>query len=163
MVGVRARALLVKAGREPQFWDDSWYAWITAAERRPACLTSRPCDLAQERIASARPAGAMVEVAFTDPLDSVGVRPDGLAVRVVRLAGVLFPTGVAEARPAGLAPLAPDTLASATSGVSFRRSPRWKESPLAPKAARTVANASSSESWRVSTVTFMVAPGSGWA
>src|SRR4051812_42701259 len=105
-----------------------------------------PCDLAQERIASARPAGAMVEVAFTDPLGSVGVRPDRLAARVVCLAGVLFATGVAETRPAGPAPLAPDTLARATVGVSLR-SPRSKESPLAPKAARTVANAPSSESW----------------
>lgn len=40
-----------------------------------------------------------------------------------------------------------------------RRSPRVLEFSLEPKAARTVATASSSESWRVSTITFM---GSSW-
>src|SRR4051812_2439897 len=104
-----------------------------------------PCDLAQERIASALPAEAMVGVAFMDPMGLVRLRPDGRAARVTRLTGVRFATDVEEAAASGLAPLARDALASTTSGVSLRRSPSLKESPLAPKAARTVANASSSE------------------
>ena len=73
-----------------------------------------------------------------NPVGLVRFRPDGLAARVIRLAGVLFATGVAEISPAGLAPLALDMSARATSDVSLRRSPSWKESPLAPKAARMV-------------------------
>src|SRR3954447_16941694 len=88
---------------------------------------------------------------------------DGFAARVVRLVGVLFAMGVADPRPAGLALLALDTLARVTSCVLLGRSPLLEESPPVPKAARTAANASPSESWRVSTVTFMVAPWSGSA
>src|SRR3954454_8776337 len=119
-----------------------------------------PCDLAQERIASAWPGRAMVEVDCVEALGSVRLRPDGLAARAVRLAGVLFVRVVEANRVAGLAPLAPAAVARATSGILFRPSPAWLEPVLARKAARTVANASSSESWRVSTVTFMIAPGS---
>src|SRR4051794_10930867 len=72
---------------EPQLCDDSWYAWTTATGRRPARLTSRPCALAQERIASAWPAGAMVAIAFIDPMRLARSRPDGLAAAVARLAG----------------------------------------------------------------------------
>jgi hypothetical protein len=52
----------------------SWYAWITAAGRRPACLTSMPRCLAQARIVSAWPRGAMFEVGFIERVDFVPLR-----------------------------------------------------------------------------------------
>jgi len=84
----------------------------------------------------------MFEVGFFGAVGFRPLRPDAFLVVVARLAGGRFAAGVAAALPTDSARLAV---------CAFPLG----EVPLDPKAARTVANASSSESWRVSTVTFM--------
>jgi hypothetical protein len=91
------------------------------------------------------------------------LRPD-VFVAAVLLAGDLLAgdllagdlvAGVAVARLADLDRLAVGAPLPAASRDLSRWMPSLGEFSLEPKAARTVANDSSSESWRVSTVTFM--------
>src|SRR5687767_10340054 len=120
---------------------------MTAAGRRPACLTCIPCALAQARIASAWPRGAMFEAGFIRAVDFRWLRRDAFLDGVARLAVDSFGAGRVAIGVAAALPIGRVRLAVCLPALS--------EVSLAPKAARTVANASSSESWRVSTVTFM--------
>src|SRR5262249_45753864 len=101
------------------------------------------------------PGGAMFEVG---PIELVGVCPLRLDARVA--AGLLaedrLTVGLAVARLPDLAGLATCAPPPVTLRDRSRRSPTLAVVSLEPKAARTAANASSSESWRVSTVTFIL-------
>ena len=96
----------------------------------------------------------MFEVGLIALVVLLPLRPDALGVAVL-LAGGLLGAGLAEVRLADLARLALGASLPVTLPDLLRGDPLLAEPTLELKAARTVANASSSESWRVSTVTFM--------